>query len=59
MPKFLITTSSTAISEYVVEAENALTASEKFSEGYFESEKVIDYQDEDILSVDALHEREE
>lgn len=59
MPKFLIRTSCTAISEYVVEAKDALTASEKFSEGFFESESIVDYQDEEILSVDNLHEKEQ
>jgi hypothetical protein len=49
--KFKITTSCTAITDYIVEADSAEAAREQYEDGNFESENITDYQNEEILDI--------
>lgn len=52
MKIFIVTTSSTCISEYKVKAKNKKQAEEMFYEGNYEEAKELDYHDEIVLEVE-------
>lgn len=52
--KFKITTSCTAISEYTVEAPDQETAEEFYMDGNFTDEKITDYHDEEVLTIEEV-----
>lgn len=54
MKKFKITTESTAISVYWVEAETEEEAKEKFQDSEYENEEIVDYQNEDITNIEQV-----
>jgi len=54
--KFKIVTSCTAITEYIVEAPDQETAEEFYHDGNFTDEKITDYQDEQVESIEEITE---
>lgn len=52
--KFKIVTTCDAITEYIVEAKNAEEAEEKWFDGEYESEKITDYQNENLDTVSEI-----
>lgn len=51
MAQFKIITECTAITEYIVEADTAEEAEEKYQDGDFISEKITDYQNEETTEI--------
>lgn len=52
MKKFIIITTSTAYSEYTVQANNLEEAQDKFYDGYATGGDVTDYADEEIINIE-------
>lgn len=51
MKTFKVVTECTAVTEYIVMAETAEQAEEKFFDSEFKNERVTDYYDENIDTV--------
>ena len=52
--KFKITTSSTCITEYIVDAPDQDTAEEFYHDGNYGDSKDVDFQDEEVLTIEEL-----
>jgi hypothetical protein len=50
--KYVITTSSTCMTEYVVDAPDQETAEEFYKDGNFEDSRETDFLDEEVLSIE-------
>ena len=56
MKTFKILTECTAITEYLVVASTADEAEEKYLNGEYEHERITDYRDENIDTIDEVKE---
>jgi len=54
MKKFKVTTRSTCITEYIVEALDQETAEEFYADGAYVAEQEVDYQNEEVLTIEEL-----
>lgn len=54
MKTFKVTTTSTCISTYLVDAETQEEAMDNFWDGQFYNEEEIDFQNEDIIEVKEI-----
>ena len=57
MKTFKIVTECTAITEYLVVASTADEAEEKYVNGEYKHERITDYRDENIDTIDEVKEQ--